>query len=53
MNDGNSRPKTADIVSLGAGGMGASIPFHLAKRNAGMLHDSRRDARATTTKEHT
>jgi sarcosine oxidase subunit beta len=31
----NSLPRTADIVILGAGVMGASIAFHLAKRNAG------------------
>jgi sarcosine oxidase subunit beta len=30
-------PKTADIVILGAGVMGASIAFHLAKRNAGKI----------------
>ena len=30
----NSLPKTADIVILGAGVMGASIAFHLAKRKA-------------------
>jgi sarcosine oxidase subunit beta len=30
-----SLPKTADIVILGAGVMGASIAFHLAKRKAG------------------
>jgi len=32
-----SLPKTADIVILGAGVMGASIAFHLAKRNAGKI----------------
>ena len=41
MNNGNSRNdstvKTADIVILGAGVMGASIAFHLAKRNAGKI----------------
>src|ERR1700693_3859186 len=37
MSDGNSRPKTADIVILGAGVMGASIAFHLAKRKAGKI----------------
>jgi glycine/D-amino acid oxidase-like deaminating enzyme len=30
-------PKTADIVVLGAGVMGASIAFHLAKRKAGQV----------------
>ena len=30
-------PKTADIVILGAGVMGASIAFHLAKRGAGRI----------------
>ena len=34
---GNSMPKTADIVILGAGVMGASIAFHLAKRKAGHI----------------
>ncbi len=33
----NSLPKTADIVILGAGVMGASIAFHLAKRGAGKI----------------
>ncbi len=33
----NSLPKTADIVILGAGVMGASIAFHLAKRRAGNI----------------
>src|SRR6266481_8164739 len=41
MNNGNSRinsrPTTADIVILGAGVMGASIAFHLAKRKAGKI----------------
>ena len=32
-----SLPKTADIVILGAGVMGASIAFHLAKRGAGKI----------------
>ena len=30
-----ARTTTADIVILGAGVIGASIAFHLAKRNAG------------------
>ena len=35
-NESNaSRRSTADIVILGAGVMGASIAFHLAKRKAG------------------
>ena len=34
---GNGRPKTADIVILGAGVMGASIAFQLAKRKAGRI----------------
>jgi sarcosine oxidase subunit beta len=33
----SSLPKTADIVILGAGVMGASIAFHLAKRRAGKI----------------
>ena len=33
----SSLPKTADIVILGAGVMGASIAFHLAKRKAGKI----------------
>lgn len=36
-NGSSSRPKTADIVILGAGVMGASIAFHLAKREAGKI----------------
>lgn len=32
-----SNPTTADIVILGAGVMGASIAFHLAKRKAGKI----------------
>lgn len=41
MTHGNSSPhsatKTSDIVILGAGVMGASIAFHLAKRKAGKI----------------
>ena len=37
MNNGNSRIKTADIVILGAGVMGAAIAFHLARRKAGKI----------------
>lgn len=33
----NSLPATADIIILGAGVMGASIAFHLAKRKAGKI----------------
>ena len=33
----HSIPKSADIVILGAGVMGASIAFHLAKRKAGRI----------------
>ena len=33
----NGIPKTADIVILGAGVMGASIAFHLARRGAGHI----------------
>lgn len=33
----NSLPPTADIVILGAGVVGASIAFHLAKRKAGKI----------------
>lgn len=32
-----SLPKTADVVIIGAGVMGASIAFHLAQRNAGKI----------------
>ena len=34
MNNGHSPPKTADIVILGAGVMGASIAFHPPSRRA-------------------
>jgi sarcosine oxidase, subunit beta len=41
MNSGNghssSLPKTADVVILGAGAMGTSVAFHLAKRGAGKI----------------
>jgi sarcosine oxidase subunit beta len=37
MSNGNSYPKTADIVIIGAGVMGASIAFHLARRQAGRI----------------
>lgn len=37
MNNGNSRIKTADIVILGAGVMGAAIAFHLATQRAGKI----------------
>ena len=33
----SSLPRTADIVVLGAGVMGTSIAFHLAKRNSGKV----------------
>ena len=33
----NALPKTADFIILGAGVMGASIAFHLARRNAGRI----------------
>ncbi len=33
----DARPTTADIVILGAGVMGASIAFHLARRKAGRI----------------
>jgi sarcosine oxidase, subunit beta len=36
-NGHSSLPKSADIVILGAGVMGASIAFHLAKRKAGRI----------------
>jgi len=34
---GNGLLKTADFIILGAGVMGASIAFHLARRNAGRI----------------
>jgi glycine/D-amino acid oxidase-like deaminating enzyme len=37
MSHGNSHPRTADILILGAGVMGASIAFHLARRKAGRV----------------
>ncbi len=37
MTNGNSSPRTADVVILGAGVMGASVAFHLAKRRAGKI----------------
>ena len=37
MSNGNSHPRTADVVIIGAGVMGASIAFHLAKRKAGKI----------------
>jgi sarcosine oxidase, subunit beta len=37
MSQINGRPKTADFVIVGAGVMGASIAFHLAKRKAGKI----------------
>src|SRR5229473_1906346 len=37
MTNGNSLPRTADIVILGAGVMGASIAFHLARRKPGNI----------------
>lgn len=37
MNNGNSHPRTAEIVIVGAGVMGASIAFHLARRQAGSI----------------
>ena len=33
----NGLPKTADFIILGAGVMGASIAFHLSRRNAGRI----------------
>jgi glycine/D-amino acid oxidase-like deaminating enzyme len=33
----SSLPQAADVVILGAGGMGTSIAFHLAKRRAGKI----------------
>lgn len=35
--ESNALPNTADVVILGAGVMGASIAFHLAKRKAGRI----------------
>ncbi len=37
MSNGNSHLKTADFVIVGAGVMGASIAFHLARRQAGKI----------------
>jgi sarcosine oxidase subunit beta len=37
MNNGNSRLKTAEIIILGAGVMGTSIAFHLAKRGVARI----------------
>lgn len=37
MTSTTSIPKSADIIILGAGVMGASIAFHLAKRKAGSI----------------
>jgi sarcosine oxidase, subunit beta len=37
MSGTNGHPKTADVVILGAGVMGASIAFHLARRKAGKI----------------
>ena len=37
MSTGNSHPGTADILILGAGVMGASIAFHLARRKPGRV----------------
>ena len=37
MNSGNSNPKSAGIVTFGAGVMGASIAFHLARRKPGNI----------------
>jgi len=36
-NGNSNSPKTADVVILGAGVMGASIAFHLARRKAGKI----------------
>jgi shikimate 5-dehydrogenase len=37
MNNGHSPLKTAEVVIFGAGGMGASIAFHLAQRKPGSI----------------
>jgi glycine/D-amino acid oxidase-like deaminating enzyme len=37
MSNGNSHPKTADIAIVGAGVMGASLAFHLARRQPGSI----------------
>jgi glycine/D-amino acid oxidase-like deaminating enzyme len=37
MNNGHSPLKTAEVVILGAGAMGASIAFHLAQRKPGSI----------------
>jgi sarcosine oxidase, subunit beta len=37
LDHSNSLPKTSDVVILGAGVMGTSIAFHLARRKAGKI----------------
>jgi glycine/D-amino acid oxidase-like deaminating enzyme len=37
MNDGNSNARRPDIVIVGAGVMGASTIFHLARRKPGNI----------------
>ena len=37
MSNSSALPKSADVIILGAGVMGASLAFHLAKRKAGSI----------------
>ena len=42
--ESNALPKTADVVIVGAGVMGASIAFHLAQRKAGKDRRARQES---------
>ena len=63
MNSCNSTPRSAAIVTFGAGVMGASTAFHLARRKpgniaitdkdrAGRVARRSRNTETTATKEH-
>ncbi len=43
MSGTNGHPRTADIVILGAGVIGASVAFHLARRKAGKIVVTEKD----------